>query len=263
MATSPLNASSRYAVRPTRAPRPNLAQAARRDIRRAVSLATELGLHSVALHGVVWTIRHDVDTISDKIPVNRSQPVRAESAPAAAMSGRISRRESSKARLQHFQKATRHWLANIIKRWRRTTREAPEQLTETRPQQELEQMDLDARAKRTRSPASAPAPSPSERTPSAKRAIVLPADPPPPSNPPSPPSGGDTLPPFTDKEVASSQAASTEGDGASSSARTRSAERHQCYKCAGMFTPDRLDPRIGPRGTRMCVECVKQLRESG
>jgi hypothetical protein len=103
-------------------------------------------------------------------------------------------------------------------------------------------MDLDARAKRTRSPASAPAPSPSERTPSAKRAIVLPANPPPPSNPPSPPSGGDTLPlPSTGNDEASSHVKSMEGDElVAPLACTRSDERYECSFCAGTFTTDDL-----------------------
>ena len=35
-----------------------MSKAARRDVRRAVALAAELKLHSVALHGVVWTLHH-------------------------------------------------------------------------------------------------------------------------------------------------------------------------------------------------------------
>ena len=39
--------------------RPWLTRAARRDIRRAHAVASELNLHSFAVHGVVWTLRHD------------------------------------------------------------------------------------------------------------------------------------------------------------------------------------------------------------
>ena len=45
-------------TRPTRATRPTLSRSARRDVRQAVAMATELDLHSVMLHGVVWTLHH-------------------------------------------------------------------------------------------------------------------------------------------------------------------------------------------------------------
>ena len=47
------------AARSTRGRGAGLSRSARRDVRQAVALAAELNLYSVALHGTVWTLRHD------------------------------------------------------------------------------------------------------------------------------------------------------------------------------------------------------------
>lgn len=46
--------------RSSRAGRFTASKSARREVRRAVALAEELGLHSVAVRGAVWTLKHDL-----------------------------------------------------------------------------------------------------------------------------------------------------------------------------------------------------------
>ena len=50
-----------------------MSKAARRDVRRGVALATELKLHSVALHGVVWTLHRQMQL---KQPEQKAEPAR-------------------------------------------------------------------------------------------------------------------------------------------------------------------------------------------
>lgn len=46
--------------RSNRAGRFKASKSARKEVRRAVALAEELGLHSVAVRGAVWTLKHDL-----------------------------------------------------------------------------------------------------------------------------------------------------------------------------------------------------------
>ena len=223
-----------------------LTKATRRDVRRHVAFAAELGIYSVTLHNVVWTLNQKMQQFG---PKRQDDPSSCKD-----QGGANSRRgERSTRRLQDFQRAVRFRLANIFKQWKqRGTQQMPlpalqppsslaplpalplpmpeaalsQQTNQLQQPREREDESRATKRDATASRSWATAPS----TPPAKRMLALPPGLPPPSIPPSPPSShpspphqGGKQPPEpssnqTDDELASTGSAgrSDPGDSAGS-----------------------------------------------
>ena len=206
-----------------------MSKSARRHVRQAVKLATELGnVYSVELQGVVWTLRHP----------ERQQEPKSKSAETDEGCVAITRRaEKSAARLKEFQTALRFRIGILFKRWSQSTqlRSLPQALPpppipplpqpspkpttkvlQQPPTQQppSEQMDDERAPKRA---PSTPLAADSPATPRAKRTLLLPPGLPPPSIPPSPPSSASTPSPAMTRDAAvaassSKPAAETRGE---------------------------------------------------
>ena len=173
-----------------------MSKSARRHVRQAVKLATELGnVYSVELQGVVWTLRHP----------ERQQEPKSKSAETDEGCVAITRRaEKSAARLKEFQTALRFRIGTFFKRWSQSTqlRSLPQALppppipplpqpspkpttkvlqqppTQQPPSEQMEDERAPKRAPSTPLAADSPA------TPRAKRTLQLPPGLPPLSLPP-------------------------------------------------------------------------------
>ena len=191
--------------------RPWLTRAARRDIRRAHAVASELKMHSFAVHGVVWTLKHDsMQGSSKKNNPNEPDSQKNESKPSRRE--QRASRSTQRAAAHHalMSRAQDHYARVLIRRWARSSADATEAAAtdvamtlESSPPTEppqlpsspaTEQPSGSGEHKGTAGGASkrrAPfveAASPSAPVHRDKRDHVLPTGPPPPSLPPSPPS---------------------------------------------------------------------------
>ena len=185
--------------------RPWLTRAARRDIRRAHAVASELNLHSFAVHGVVWTLRHDSKLGS----VRKNKLNEQDSRESAESQSRRSQRSAQRAAKHRelLSRAQKFYARTLIRRWARSAGTAatddamvsePSQPPTTSPPlpppPTSAQQSESGGHKGTAGGASkrrAPfveAASPSAPVHRDKRDHVLPTGPPPPSLPPSPPS---------------------------------------------------------------------------
>ena len=188
-----------------------LTKATRRDVRRHVAFAAELGIYSVTLHNVVWTLNQKVQHCG---------PKRQDDPPSCKGQGGANshRSERSTRRLQDFQRAVRFRLASFFKQWKQqgallSPLPALQQPSSTVPlpalplpmpeaassqpklqlQQPREREDDGRATKRDAAASRSWATTPS--TPPAKRMLALPPGLPPPSAPPSPPSPLPSPPP--------------------------------------------------------------------
>ena len=205
-----------------------MSKAARRNVRRAVALAAELNLHSVALYGAVWTLHHQKQ---QKQPL----PISSKGCQSISTSRRA---ERSAVRLQDFQKARRFRIGTIFKRWAQSTRPKPppqalrppsisslpqpspmpstmvqqQQPTQQQPPEQMDDERAPKRAPSTPSTADSPA-----IQPRAKRTLLLPPGLPPPSSTstpppyilPSPPSSASTPSPAMTRDAAVAASSST------------------------------------------------------
>ena len=102
-----------------------MSRSARRDVRQAVALAAELNLYSVALHGKVWTLRHDKVQPKPEMQQKRDSQQKQQ----GNSDERVARRrDRSNQRLQDFQKARRFRLDKMFRLWQlhRTPEKPPQ-----------------------------------------------------------------------------------------------------------------------------------------
>ena len=103
------------ATRSSRAGTAWLSKAARRNVRQTVALAAETGkIHSVTLHGVVWTLRNP-DLKQPKPPPKSADKGEGTSTATSR------RAERSAKRLLEFQAARRFRASSLFQRWKRLT----------------------------------------------------------------------------------------------------------------------------------------------
>ena len=107
--------------------RPWLTRAARRDIRRAHAVASELKMHSFAVHGVVWTLKHDsMQGSSKKNNPNEPDSQKNESKPSRRE--QRASRSTQRAAAHHalMSRAQDHYARVLIRRWARSSADATE-----------------------------------------------------------------------------------------------------------------------------------------
>jgi hypothetical protein len=267
-----------------------LSRATRRNVRQAIALATELNLHSVAVAGYVWTLRHDLQHGRDlpgsmqkqqgNVDVKSKRQQRSETrllayralqararAHIARRTLRIWRNAAAAAGKQQQQKAaaaaTVAAVDNAVSAAAAAAAPPPQQQPQPQPPgvlQQREAMDDERAPKRT--PASPLAgDSPSE--PRAKRTLALPPGRPPPSAPPSPPSPSPSPPPSARREslrkevgVHGSSVAEYESD-----PESVSDDNEFCIEChdEGVSVPACGVMHFGPNIVPLCQSHAEEL----
>ena len=204
--------------------RPWLTRAARRDIRRAHAVASELHLHSFAVHGVVWTLHHG--PMLGSLKKNKlNEPGSRETAEPKSQRSQRSAQRAVK-HYDYLRRAQNFYARVLIRRWARSARTSaatddamdsapsppptttpppPPPPTREQPSESEPHEGTASGASKRRAPhAATTTATPSSPPHRDKRGHVLPGSPPP-SVPPSPPSSSPSPPPQGSSPVASSR----------------------------------------------------------